>query len=190
MDSGLTVRIRPCHLSVRLNLYTSVHQLKAEMQQASRHLRFGSQHFHSRLAENQQNAVYWTTVGQLNLHRCLHGHAVRPPTFPAQQRSHGPQPTFSFLFGERLLYNEGRAATKNIPYRRAIRSQSHRYWRIPKIQLAGFFQNFRCGLRILEINNEQIESLLMTTVDCRREIAETFNHNPVARENPAQNLGC
>src|ERR1700733_3579444 len=114
MDSGLSVGLGPCHLAVSLDFKSAVGQFETEMNQGSRNLRLSRQNVHSRLAEIKKDSFRFASIGQVEFHGNLHGHARGAAPCGIKKRPPPAQAAPGSFPGEWLIEHEGRAATQNI----------------------------------------------------------------------------
>jgi len=190
MNPGLSIGIRPCHLSASFDLQASVGQPEAKIQQCSRSLRLRGKHVHAGLAKIQKNALDFTVIGQTEFHRSLHWNSVSAPPFPLQQGGHSSQSGLGFFFEDGLIEDEVSAQAQDAAHRRHPGDQSHRNRRVCRIQTVRFFQHFHRLLGLGEVDDQSVESLLLQAVDRGGDVTNALRYDPARRQNPAQGLRC
>src|SRR5580692_9267907 len=189
MDSGLSIGFGPCHLAVGLDFKSAVGQFETEMNQSSRNLRLSRQNVHSRLAEIKKDSFRFASIGQVEFHGNLHGHAIGAAPFAIQQSTDRAQAGPGAFLGEWLIEHEVRAAAQNIAGLDALCDQGHGYRSGSGIQPASFLEDLGGSLRALVVKRERVETMLLKPSHGTRKIAETLHRNPRGRMHPAQDVG-
>ena len=121
---GLSVRVRPCHFAADLDR-SAIGQSELEIERSGRAERSGREHVRAVLAQVEQDAFHGRTVLHTELCRNLQRDAQGAAALTLDENGGGSQAALCLLGRNRLIENEMRARSENVPHLAAVAQQGN-----------------------------------------------------------------